>query len=101
METNSSDSGQSSRGLVRSHSTCSNHWPTCSPPGAGSSLGRGGAVMGNPPNRSLPRTSILVTALPSWGLLLVLNTQLCLDERLKAFAPHHSGLSEHPHHFKQ
>ena len=63
--------------------------------------GKGVGSDGQPPQLLPSRTSILVTALPSWGLLLVLNTQLCLDERLKAFAPHHSGLSEHPHHFKQ
>lgn len=81
MQTNSSDSGQSPRGLVGSPSTCSNHWPTCSQPGAGSSLGRGWAVMGNlPHNRSPPRISILFTAPPSWGLLLVLNKQLHLHE---------------------
>ena len=47
--------GQSSRGPVRCHSTCSNHWLVCSLPSAGSCLGRGWAVMGNPPTPHLPR----------------------------------------------
>lgn len=61
------------------HSTCSNHWPTCSNlvlhpvwEGVGSD--------GNLPTTAPPRTAFCFTALPSWGLLLVLNKQLHLHE---------------------
>lgn len=65
----------------------------------------GGQWWAPPPTAPLPA--------PAFWLLLCLLGASCLfwthssvsmkttDERLKAFASHHSGLSEHPHHFKQ
>lgn len=105
MQTNSSDSGQSPGAVLEPTQPVL----TTGPPALlvlGSKSGKGVGSDGKPPHNPSPlpaSTSVYCSAYlgPPAVEQTAPSPTKAIDERLKAFASHPSGLSEHPHHFKQ